>query len=88
MSFAEFQIRLFAYQRVQEREWDKVRFVAFNAMRGSHLDPKKMPKTLQTFLKLKIDGNHNNTISEAMKERYLQEMEKYIKQTNISNGKS
>ena len=64
MSFAEFQIRLFAYQRVQEREWDKVRFVAFNAMRGSHLDPKKMPKTLQTFLKLKIDGNHNNTISE------------------------
>lgn len=81
MSFAEFQIRLFAWVRCQEREWDKHRFVAFYAMRGFHMDPKKMPKTLSSFMKLGIDKKSHNGVSEEMKERFLQEMAKYVENT-------
>ena len=81
MSFAEFQIRLFAWTRCQEREWDRARFVAFYAMRGFHMDPKKMPKTLTSFMKLSIDKKSHGEVSPEMKGRFMQEMAKYIENT-------
>jgi hypothetical protein len=78
MSFAEFQIRLFAYQRVQEREWDKVRFVAYYSMVGFHMDPKRMPKSLNAFMKLGIDSRKQTKVSDELKTRFMEEMAKYI----------
>jgi len=81
MSFAEFQIRLFAWSRMQEREWEKVRILAWYSMVGSHMDPKKMPKTLNNFMSLGIDKKEN-VISDAQKQRFLEVTAEYVKQVN------
>ena len=81
MSFAEFQIRLFAWSRMQERDWEKVRILAWYSMVGSHMDPKKMPKTLTSFMSLGIDKKES-IITDAHKQRYLEAVQDYLKQTN------
>jgi hypothetical protein len=82
MSFAEFQIRLFAYKRVQEREWEKVRILAWYAMTGSHQDPKKMPKSLTHFMQLDIDKKNVSKVSEAQKQKFLEATAEYLKNKN------
>jgi hypothetical protein len=82
MSFAEFQIRLFAYKRVQEREWEKTRLICWYAMTGSHQDPKKMPKSLSNFMKLDLDIRHVSKITEAQKLRFLEATAEYLKEKN------
>ena len=81
MSFAEFQIRLFAYKRVQEREWEKVRVLAWYAMTGSHQDPKKMPKTISQFMSLEIDNKNRNVIGEETKQRFLIAYKDYLEKS-------
>jgi hypothetical protein len=81
MSFAEFQIRIFAYKRVQEREWEKVRILAWYAMTGSHQDPKKMPKSLSQFMSLDLDKK-TSIISDAQKQRFIEAMAEYVKNKN------
>ncbi len=81
MTFAEFQIRLFAYKRIQLREWEKVRMIAWSAFIGSHQDPKTMPKTIDSFMNLG-DNSNKSKVSEAQKERFLNAMSEYLKQAN------
>ena len=81
MSFAEFQIRLFAWSRMQDREWEKVRILAWYSMVGSHMDPRKMPKSITQFMKLGIDKK-DNIISDAQRQRFLEVTQEYMKQVN------
>lgn len=83
MSFAEFQIRLFAYKRVQEREWEKVRFIGWCSTIGSHLNPKKLPKSLNQFLPLGLDKKQSFSVSDLQKERFLEATKEYL----IQSGK-
>ena len=80
MSFAEFQIRLFAYKRMQLREWEKVRQIAWSATIGSHQDPKKLPKTIDKFMDL---GNKkvNKGVSEEQKANFLKVYKEYLNQS-------
>lgn len=78
MSYAEFQIRLFAWRRVEERAWEKVRIMAWYSMVGSHQDPKKMPKSLSQFMSLDLDKKQG-VITEAHKQAYLNAMAEYVK---------
>lgn len=80
MSFAEFQIRLFAWSRMQDREWEKVRILAWYSLTGSHQNPKKLPKSITQFMGLNSDKKHGG-VSEAQKQRFLDEMAKFIEQT-------
>jgi hypothetical protein len=82
MSFAEFQIRLFAYNRVQQREWEKIRFMSYHAMTGSHQDPKKLPKSLNQFMNLDLDKRSKSLITEAQKQRFLEVSREYYEQIN------
>jgi hypothetical protein len=78
MSFSEFQIRLFAYQRMQLGEWEKIRFLGWCSTIGSHQDPKKLPKSIEKFLPL---GNKPKTnINDEMKQRYLEAYSNYLKE--------
>ena len=79
MTFAEFQIRLFAYKRMQLREWEKVRQISWSAFIGSHQDPKKMPKTIDKFMKLD-SGVEKTSVSDAQKERFKNAYSEYLKQ--------
>jgi len=85
MSFAEFQIRLFAYKRIQLKEWEKVRFMGWCSTIGSHQDPKKMPKNINAFMPLDLDNKKVTKVSDAMKERFLEEYKTYLTQVN-NNG--
>ena len=79
MTFAEFQIRLFAYKRMQLREWEKVRQISWSAFIGSHQDPKKMPKTIDKFMRLD-NGEAKPSVSEVQKERFRNAYSEYLKQ--------
>lgn len=84
MSFAEFQIRLFAYKRMQLRDWEKVRQIAWSAFIGSHQDPKKMPKSIDKFMSLEGSNKSKSKVTEAQKERFMGAMAEYLKQ--VKNG--
>lgn len=79
MTFAEFQIRLFAYKRMQLREWEKVRQISWSAFIGSHQDPKKMPKTIDKFMNLGNDKPKAN-VTQEQKDRFMSAMAEYLKQ--------
>ena len=73
MTWAEFQIRLFAYNRIQKREWYKVRELAWISLIGSHQDPKKLPKSKEKFMPL----DDVKTVSNDAKVAFLKAYQKY-----------
>lgn len=79
MTFAEFQIRLFAYKRMELREWEKVRQIAWSAFIAPHQDPKKLPKSIDRFMNL-----HSNEIKKGVsndqKENFLKAYKEYLNQ--------
>jgi len=81
MSFAEFQIRLFAWSRIQEREWEKVRILAYNIACASPNRKKQMP-SIEKFMPLTLDQKSSNAISDAQVQRFLQVSKDYYKQLN------
>lgn len=79
MTFAEFQIRLFAYKRMELREWEKVRQIAWSAFIAPHQDPKKLPKSIDKFMKL--GGNETKRgVSTEQKENFLKAYKEYLNQ--------
>lgn len=79
MTYAEFQIRLFAYKRMQVRDWEKVRMVSWCAFIGAHQDPKKMPKSIEKFMPLNADEKPKSRVSEQQKAAFLNAYEEYLK---------
>lgn len=85
MTFAEFQIRLFAYKRMQLEDWKKFRLVAYNALIAPYQDYKKLPKTMDKFMDLS-NGNAIPKVSEEQKNRFLEVYKDYLNQKQ--NGKA
>lgn len=83
MTFAEFQVRLFAYKRMQLREWEKFRLVAYNALVAPYQDYKKLPKTMDKFMDLSGGNKKQIGISQEQKERFLQAYQQYL---NVKNN--
>ena len=79
MTFAEFQIRLFAYKRMQLEDWRKYRLVAYNALIAPYQDHKKLPKTMDKFMDLSGSKEQKRGVSEEQKQRFLEEYSKYLK---------
>ena len=80
MTFAEFQIRLFAYKRMQLEDWKKFRLVAYNALIAPYQDYKKLPKTLDKFMDLSGGERKTSGVSEEQKNRFLEAYKDYLKQ--------
>ena len=64
---AEFNIRLFSFNRESERQDLLFREVAYYAMIGSHLNPKKLPKTKQQFWSIGSENRINKERKEALR---------------------
>ena len=79
MTWAEFQIRLFAWDRVQKRIDFRFREVAWAALTGFHSDPKKMPKTKNAYWQIGEDKSITK-LSEEHKQAFLRANEQYLKQ--------
>ncbi|KFN39037.1 MAG: hypothetical protein JU82_08875 [Sulfuricurvum sp. MLSB] len=75
MSWREFQLRSFGYKRKDRQDWLKVREVAYSSLVGSHLDPKKLPKTKEKFLPLGME--QQKRVSDEQKENFLKAFRKY-----------
>lgn len=75
---AEFNIRLFAFKRMCEREDMLFREVSYYALVGSHLDPKILPKTKQQFWSLGFERIEEKNRLKRMKEVIKRERSKYI----------
>ena len=79
MTWAEFLIRQHAYHRIEKNEWYKVREMAYASLIGSHVDPKKLPKSKDKFIPLDNDVNNSNGISEAARKAILKAQQEYNK---------
>ena len=84
MTFAEFQIRLFAYKRMQLEDWKKFRLVAYNALVAPYKDYKKLPKTMDEFMDLSNGEKKQVGVSEQQKQRFLEAYKNYL--NNSENG--
>ena len=76
---AEFNIRLFAFKRMSTNNEMLVREVAYYAMIGSHLNPKRLPKSKQEFWSIGNDKKLSKDRMEAMKEAMRKAVEQYKK---------
>ena len=83
MTWAEFRIRQFAYRRIEKNDWYKVREIAYSALIGSHVDPNKLPKNKDKFMKL---DNRQAEATEQAKEKMRKVAEIYRLQKE-KNGK-
>lgn len=76
MSWREFLLRQIGYNREQKNEWFKVREIAYSALTGAHIDPKKLPKSKEDFIPL--DGRRKNKkVSEETKEKFVEFYKKW-----------
>lgn len=82
MTWAEFQIRLFAYKRQDLYEWKKLREIMWTVYISPHQDPKKMVKRKEQFLTLDGDKKQIGGISENQRQRFLEEYKKYQDKLN------
>lgn len=84
MTWAEFQLRSYAYKRKQERQELLFREVAWNALIGSHYNAKKLPKTKDRFWQI---GEKKSVTNDKMKAAILQAQKQYFEdKKKIENG--
>jgi len=76
MTWAEFQIRLFAYKRQDKYDWIKLRELMWTTYIAPHQVPKKMVKRKEKFLPLNEKDNSAG-VSEQNKAIFIKEFEKY-----------
>jgi hypothetical protein len=77
MTWAEFLIRQHAYHRIEKNEWYKVREIAYSSLIGSHIDPKKLPKSKDKFIPLdEYNSNVKNTV-DSMRLAILKSQQEY-----------
>ena len=87
MTFAEFQIRLFAYKRMQIRDWEKYRLVAYNALIAPYQDYKKLPKSIDKFMNLDGDNIKKQVgVSDEQKANFLEIYKQYL--NTSENGRT
>lgn len=82
MTWAEYQLRLFSYNRQCEREDKNFREVAFHAMWSFNADPKLLPKTKEKYWAIGEDRKRKSKITDAHKIAMLKAQEQYQKEVN------
>jgi hypothetical protein len=86
MTWAEFQIRLFAYKRIELNNAYKLRELMWTIYTAPHLNEKKMSKRKEQFMPLPSDKKQISGVSEAMKQIFLNEYKKWQDGTRQING--
>ena len=74
MTWAEFLIRQHAYHRIEKNEWYKIREMAYASLIGSHIDPKKLPKSKEKFIPL---DSSNDLEVDKMRQTILKAQQAY-----------
>ena len=82
MTWAEFQIRLFAYKRQDLYKWEMLRELMWVTYIAPHQDVKKMAKRKEIFLPLNVDKKQSKGVTEEHKELFLKEFQKWQQAVN------
>ena len=83
MTWAEFQLRAFAYRRMQENKELLTREIAWNSLLAPHYNPKKLPKSKEKFWQI---GRKEKVSDERMKEAIKKAQEEYFKKKKELDG--
>lgn len=81
MTWAEFKLRLIAFNRAEEREEYKLRRLSWITYIAPHQDPKKL-RGLREDKWWKIGKNDTQKVSQEHKDRFLEEYKKYLAKKN------
>jgi hypothetical protein len=68
MTMAEFNIRYFALNRIEEKKDLRCREIGYSSLVGSHLDPKKLPKNKKEYWVIGADKRNHEDKKEKMRE--------------------
>ena len=79
MTWAEFQIRAYAYKRMQEREDLRAREIAWNSLIAPNANPKKLPKTKDKFWQI---GSKKVVVNNGMSEAIKKAQQQFLKDKN------
>ncbi len=82
MTWAEFQIRLFAYKRQDLYKWQMLREMMWTSYIAPHQDPKKMPKRKENFLPLISDKKQIGVVSQEHKDNFIKAFQKWQQETS------
>ena len=77
MTWAEFQLRLFAFNRMQKREWEKIAELSTNIIIAGFIDGKEKKKRIQQIQNAYLDKAPQKGMSEAMRKTILKAQEEY-----------
>ena len=84
MPWCEFLIKSYAYSRMQEEKLRHTRLIAYSSQIGSHLDPKKLPRSIDQFMQIGSEKDsvksNKNVIFDDMKELFKKRMQEYRSQ--------
>lgn len=79
MTWAEFQIRLFAYRRMDLYDWEKIREQMWITYIANYQDVKKMAKRKELLLPLAKDKIQGINVTQEHKDKFLEEFKKWQK---------
>ena len=68
MTMAEFNVRYFALNRIEEKKDLRCREIGYSSLVGSHLDSKKLPKNKNEYWSIGVDSRNNEDKIEKMRE--------------------
>lgn len=77
MTWAEFQLRLFAFNRMQKREWEKIAELSTNIIIAGFIDGKEKKKRINQIQKAYLNTTPSKGMSEAMKQAILKAQQEY-----------
>ena len=75
MTWAEFQLRLFSYKRMQKEEWYRTRFIGYQIYTSNWMSSKKKPLTIDKYFSL--DEDKKSSLSDAAKDAILNAQKQY-----------
>lgn len=74
---AEFNIRYFALNRIEEKKDLRTREISYSSLTGSHLDPKKLPKNKKEYWSIGADNIIEKGRIDKMKQAILKAQQDY-----------
>ena len=77
MTMAEFNIRYFALNRIEEKKDLRTREISYSSLTGSHLDPKKLPKNKKEYWSIGADNIIEKGRIDKMKQAILKAQQDY-----------
>ena len=77
MTWAEFQLRLFAYNRIQKNEWLKITELSTNALIAGFIDGKEKKKRINEIRKSYLGEGKSNGLNELQRDAILKAQQQY-----------